>query len=484
MCAKVSEILSAREDDYDLYFELVTPQELNQSVHKDLEAFINATRETQKDTELSENIIIVDEKILERRYNDAFNLKIPCINYEFRLEEGKYIYTKINGTKIVTAILKLRDCIKIPGIQDGSLFRKNIRQSLGKTVKVNREIARTLRNYPGDFFLLHNGITAICSRIEFPSHNVMLAEDISVVNGCQSLTTIYNNSEAIRRAIEEGYIMFKFYEISSTERIDKITTSTNSQNTVKARDLRSNDEIVLKLKEEYERTYPEGQLITKRGEKPAHNKNKKYVTDLSLLSKLLISWHAQKPSATHAENTIFRTYFDSIFRSDYTPEKIYALNEIYNACWELWKPSEDKSPINKALLKHKAHGIFLHVFAVSVFITLLHKNYSNNGSLLSVVPKPDDVVRLTEGKETLKKIVEASAVCVDMAFFSTEKDVNDSNGVFEAVRWPKSNRAEEAIRKIIESRLRPFSSGEQEFISNLRKELNMSEENFEKVWVL
>ncbi len=30
LCAKVSEILSAREDDYDLFFELVTPQELNQ----------------------------------------------------------------------------------------------------------------------------------------------------------------------------------------------------------------------------------------------------------------------------------------------------------------------------------------------------------------------------------------------------------------------------------------------------------------------
>lgn len=93
-------------------------------------------------------------------------------------------------------------------------------------------------------------------------------------------------------------------------------------------------------------------------------------------------------------------------------------------------------------------------------------------------------MRLTEGKETLKKIVKASAVCVDMAFSSTEKDVNDSNGVFEAVRWPKSNRAEEAIRRIIESRLRPFSSGEQEFISKIREELNMSEENFEKVWVL
>lgn len=38
--------------------------------------------------------------------------------------------------------------------------------------------------------------------------------------------------------------------------------------------------------------------------------------------------------------------------------------------------------------------------------------------------------------------------------------------------------------RYIESRLRPFSSEEQEFISNLRKELNMSEENFEKVWVL
>ncbi|MBR0257737.1 MAG: AIPR family protein, partial [Synergistaceae bacterium] len=47
------------------------------------------------------------------------------------------------------------------GIQDGSLFRKNVRQALSKTTKVNRDIAQSLRKNPGEFFFLHNGITAI-----------------------------------------------------------------------------------------------------------------------------------------------------------------------------------------------------------------------------------------------------------------------------------------------------------------------------------
>jgi len=46
--------------------------------------------------------------------------------------------------------------------------------------------------------------------------------------------------------------MFRFYEIPERDRADKISTSTNSQSTVKPRDLRSNDKRVLALKKAFE----------------------------------------------------------------------------------------------------------------------------------------------------------------------------------------------------------------------------------------
>lgn len=120
----------------------------------------------------------------------------------------------------------------VPG-SNGSLFRKNVRQSLGSN-KVNRGIARTIKNEPGEFFFLHNGITAICSEMSYMD-GVLNVKELNVVNGCQSLSTILNCSESAKKA-DDAYIMFRFYEISNTDRADSISTSTNSQTAVKARD--------------------------------------------------------------------------------------------------------------------------------------------------------------------------------------------------------------------------------------------------------
>ncbi len=52
----------------------------------------------------------------------------------------------IEVRKQSSLLLPLRDCIKIPGIKDGSLFRKNVRQSLGNSNKVNKGIAKNDKN--------------------------------------------------------------------------------------------------------------------------------------------------------------------------------------------------------------------------------------------------------------------------------------------------------------------------------------------------
>lgn len=250
MQAKISEIATALEDDYEVCFELITTSELTEAAKADLVAFQEALSDS--DT-LSANLVLVDNEILQARYDDALNRNRPYINHEFNVEPGKYMEMKIGATRAVIAAIPLRECINIPGIKDGSLFRKNVRQSLGNGNKVNKGIARTLRNNPEEFFFLHNGITAICSSISVHD-NALSVKELNVVNGCQSLSTIFSCSESVRNA-SDAYVMFRFYEISNSERADEISTCTNSQSAVKARDLRSNDKYVLAMKKAYEQYY-------------------------------------------------------------------------------------------------------------------------------------------------------------------------------------------------------------------------------------
>ena len=193
---KISELSRALEDDYELCFELIISSELSESAKKDLEHFQKILAE---DEILSAGLNIVDNSMLKFKYDEALNKNRPYINHEFTLEKGKYMEIKIGDTKAIIAALPLKECITIPGIKDGSLFRKNVRQSLGSNNKVNKGIAKTIKNDAEDFFFLHNGITAICSSMNIHG-NVLSVKELNVVNGCQSLSTIYSTSEAAKKS--------------------------------------------------------------------------------------------------------------------------------------------------------------------------------------------------------------------------------------------------------------------------------------------
>lgn len=62
--------------------------------------------------------------------------------------------TELGATSVIVAAMPLKECIKLPGIKDGSLFQKNVRQSLGINNTVNKKIKKTINdpNKCGDFF--------------------------------------------------------------------------------------------------------------------------------------------------------------------------------------------------------------------------------------------------------------------------------------------------------------------------------------------
>ena len=272
------------------------------------------------------SIHVLNEDELKARYDMALEKENPVIKHALKLDPGKFVNMNIGGTEVVMAVVPLKDCIRFPGIKDGTLFQKNVRQSLGLNNRVNKGIKSTIFKNSQDFFFYHNGVTAICNKMKLLKDGTFEVRGLSIVNGCQSLNTILSCSEKVK-TLDDAYVMFRFYEIPQRDRSDKISISTNFQSAVKPRDLRSNDRRVLTLKKLYEQKYPRGYLITKRGEEAPADRDKKYVVDLSDLGKHMISWHSQRPNIAYSETKIFDKYFEQLFKRDYKPEKIYALSQ-------------------------------------------------------------------------------------------------------------------------------------------------------------
>lgn len=468
---KISEIATAIEDNYEIVFELITMAELTESAKADLKTFQEALSE---DETLSANLELVDSEMLKIKYDEAINKNRPYINHEFKVDPSKCMEIEIGGTKAVIAAIPLKECIKIPGIRDGSLFRKNVRQSLGTNNKVNKGIASTLKKDIEGFFLYHNGITAICSQIT-RKDDTLSVKELNVVNGCQSLTTIYSCSESVRNKID-GYIMFRFYEISNPEKADKISTFTNSQSAVKARDLRSNDKFVLAMKKAYEQYYRDGYFITKRGEKIDSVKyNTNHVVSLTELGKQLIAWHSKRPTISYSETKIFDKYFDQLFRKDYAPEKVQALNELSKCVSAKWV-NNNPMGLNEALLAMKAYAPHHHLYTISVFFCEVNK-------MPESVPNPAIAYELLKENDLLDTIVDMAGQCFNMAFENASETV-ESGKIFSPQNWIKANKSLIEIRSAVRTQMSSLKviPGGKEIIDKIHKGLKMNTTDFESRW--
>lgn len=469
---KINELSTALEDDYEICFELITTSELTESAKADLQIF---QKEISEDTTFNANLVLVDNDTLKFKYDEALNKNRPYINHEFKIESAKCMEIMIDRTKAVIAAIPLKECIKIPGIKDGSLFRKNVRQSLGTSNKVNKGIASTLKKDSEDFFFLHNGITAICSHINLKDE-LLSVKELNVVNGCQSLSTIYSCSESIRNS-DKGYIMFRFYEISNPEKADKISTCTNSQSAVKARDLRSNDKFVLAMKKSYELCYTDGYFITKRGEQADSVKyNTNHIVNLTELGKQLIAWHSQRPTISYSETKIFDKYFDQLFRRDYAPENIQALNVLSKCVSLRWK-NENPLGLNDSLLAMKAYAPHHHLYAVSVFFCEVNK-------MPESVPNPQKAYEKLIQNNLLDTVVDMAGQCLNMAFETASSEAVDNGRIFSPQNWIKAKGSLKDLRSAIKTQMGALKilPGGKQILDQINSGLKLDTTDFESRW--
>jgi hypothetical protein len=473
---KLSELAVALEEDYEVSFELITTGLLTESAKNDLEAFQQELARISENEDFNATIHVIDNDELERRYEYAIESDNPSINYKLDLTDSKFMYHEIAGTPVLVAAIPLKECMKLPGIKDGTLFQKNVRQSLGSSNVVNKGIRNTIiGDKRADFFFFHNGVTALCNKMELEGNTISLY-GLSVVNGCQSLNTILSCSETVKK-VDDSYILFRFYEIPQRDRADKISLYTNSQSAVKARDLRSNDKRVLAIKKAYELKYPTGYFISKRGESAPADRNKEHVVDLSDLAKHLVAWHSQRPNLSYGETKIFDKYFETLFKNkDYPPENVFALNTWMNQVLKTWVPANPLN-LNETLLAMRAYAPYHHLYAIAMCFSI-----ANNQS--ERVPSPYRAYEVAAKCGMVDEIVKVAGISLNMALEAARNEPQPANRVFSPQNWIKTKGCLSGINGAIRNyfNMLPMMPGGAEIKKKLTDATTLGIEDFEYRW--
>lgn len=214
--------------------------------------------------------------------------------------------------------------VHMDGIDDGSLFRENVRYTLGNTA-VNKSIRKALANKPGhaSFILGHNGLIILCSSADSSKGGQLTIKDYSVVNGAQSLTSFYNDKSKLS---EDLRVLVRVVEVQDEVLARAITENSNNQNAIKPRDLRSNHAIQLRLQREMTDAAGGYFFEIKRGEKAPEGCT---VITNDEIGRALLAFDVLEPWSAHQIYKVFDEKYAEIFgRPEVTAQRVIFVHRL------------------------------------------------------------------------------------------------------------------------------------------------------------
>jgi len=272
---------------------------------------------------------------------DLVNILIPSSARHIDQIQLKIVKDSGSGEK---TILNLPDVDTIQGkifkvdvtvlariVRDNpNIFVSNIRAFQTLKNKVNKKIAETLRNPDliKEFIYLNNGITIICDDFQIkPSGEVINIRRPSIINGCQTVSTILEvyKEETIPENI--GFVLTRIVKTKEEDIKERIIKSSNTQTAIRDRDLISEDEIQKQLEKQFEQLGYYYQR--KRG--LYLDKSKDKVVDLEKAAQAYLALYLQKPAeAKNKKVEIFRSYYEQIFHRDITAKQLLLSWVLFN----------------------------------------------------------------------------------------------------------------------------------------------------------
>jgi hypothetical protein len=234
---------------------------------------------------------------------------------------------ELNGeVTIAVALVRASELANLPGIDDLTLFARNVRLGLGRT-RVNRELDETLGDAEEHalFPAYHNGLTLLTRDIEVAEDRLSL-DGVTVVNGCQSLIALRKRQADLA---PEMYVLAKVVAVPDQSDLpDRITYRSNNQNSVDIRDQRSTDPIQRSLQDETRQLYGdtlgyqirEGEAVTGTS-----------VIDNKTAAQFLMALYLREPWNAVRKVRLFDDEYHRIFNKDVDAPRLFLIHLVSEA---------------------------------------------------------------------------------------------------------------------------------------------------------
>jgi hypothetical protein len=237
------------------------------------------------------------------------------------------------------------------------------------------------------FPLFHNGITVIAKELDVDKSSIT-AQDYFVVNGCQSLTALFDNKDKLTDNLR---VLTKFIHMEPTSSLAKeVTEFSNNQNSVKARDFMANNPMQIRLQNEFIKDYS-GQYAfqIKRGEArgigaPISNE------DAGLL---LMAFDLKEPWATHRKYQVFEDKYSDLFgRKEVTADRVVLCQVIAEA-------------VDNALPSIKSQLVARYLLTRYLLVYAIRSILDSDNLATAILTNPQRFVRTQKARDHFRKCI-------------------------------------------------------------------------------
>ncbi|MFS0662128.1 AIPR family protein [Niallia alba] len=228
--------------DANTNFEIIlvyTGLQLSEHSTRDIEDFLNDVNDASEVCSVTVlNQAKLHESLRAGVTGDPINIQIGLKEWGKKSSPFEAFYGQVNANQIA----------EWWGNHGKKLFAKNLRELIGET-DINKDIRKTLEEEPEKFWYFNNGITIVCKSIKKSALGAgdnafgnFVCEDISVVNGAQTVGTIGRYSIE-KNDLDNVYVPVRIISLEeANEEFGKdITKNNNKQNKIENRDFVSLD---------------------------------------------------------------------------------------------------------------------------------------------------------------------------------------------------------------------------------------------------
>jgi len=282
----------------------------------------------QEYIEVTGNLEAYDSQHLFNKYSYFADEDIvfPAVDLSIH-NSTKIEYDLPSGPNARVFAIRAKELLKLEGIQNRTLFYKNVRYGVGKT-RVNKDIKNTIEQNDEhkNFFFYHNGISIICRElVEDLDHHKITLTGYAVVNGCQSMLSFYENRDKLSNNL---LVLVKIIKLNPTSPlISRITHNANNQNSISLRDLRANDSVQKALQREFQELFDDRVFYNRKRGEPIIGFDK--VIDKDFAAQIITAIYLGEPHQTHLKQKLFGENYSKVFSRTLNAEKVYLASTIY-----------------------------------------------------------------------------------------------------------------------------------------------------------